>query len=551
MLDVEIALSVPEQTRKIAQSSFPKGNLYMRMRDELGVLYADPEFADLFPPQGQPAEAPWRLATVTVFQFVEGLSDRQAADAVRSRIDWKYAMSLEIDDPGFDSSVLCEFRMRLLTRGAEARLFEKMLALLKERQLLKVRGRQRTDATHVLAAIRSLSRLECLGETLRYALNQLAQADPQWMGAHAEPEWFDRYSTRVEAYRLPKGKEERDTYALVIGADGLCLLAALAQATAPDTLRDLPAVHVVRAVWRQQFYFENARLCLRTEENMPPCSLRITSPYDLEARFSTKRETHWIGYKAHLTETCDEDSPHLITQVQTTPSTTHDGHALPDIQADLAQKDRLPGEQLVDEGYTEAAHLVRSQKQYGIQLTGPVAKDRSRQAQEKRGFEVTSFEIDWEKSCLHCPAGKTSLPLTLVHLPKGILRLQAQYPKETCRACPHRADCTGCQSRGRVLTLHVQDEHEALQAARLRQQTPEFRKRYAARAGIEGTLSEAVRAYGLRRSRYIGQAKTHLQHLMTAAAMNFCRVFEWFVGTAFAKTRQSHFARLKPRLAAA
>jgi transposase len=551
MLDMEIAFGIPEETSRIAHAAFPKGNLYMRMRDELGVLYTDPEFANLFPLRGQPAEAPWRLATVTIFQFVEGLSDRQATEAVRARIDWKYAMGLEIEDPGFDSSVLCEFRTRLLKGGAEAHLFDKMLALLKERQLLKVRGRQRTDATHIQAAVRSLNRLECLGETLRCALNRLAEADPHWMAAHTDPEWFDRYSTRIESYRLPQGKDKREAYALVMGADGIRLLAALAEPATPEALKDLPAVQVVRAVWRQHFYFENEQLCLRTEENMPPCALRITSPFDLEARFSTKRETNWIGYKAHLTETCDQDSPHLITQVQTTPSTTYDGHALPDIQAELAQKDRLPSEQLVDEGYTEAAHLVSSQQLYHIQLMGPVAGDCSRQARKKRGYDVTCFEIDWENACVRCPAGKTSLPMTRVNLPNATIRLQAAFSRATCRACPHRADCTGCQTRGRVMYLHVKDEHEALQAARLRQQTTQFRKRYAARAGIEGTLSEAVRAYGLRRSRYIGQAKTHLQHLMIASAMNFCRVFEWLSGTPFAKTRQSHFACLKPKLATA
>ena len=548
MLDIEIAFGIPEETRRIANAAFPKGNLYMRMRDELGVLYEDPEFAKLFPPLGQPAEAPWRLATVTIFQFVEGLSDRQAADAVRARIDWKYAMGLDIEDPGFDSSILCEFRTRLLKGGAETHLFDKMLTLLKERQLLKARGRQRTDATHIQAAVRSLNRLECLGETLRYALNRLAETDPQWVVAHADPEWFDRYSTRVESYRLPDGKEEREAYALVMGADGSRLLAALAEPTTPEAYKDLPAVQAVRAVWRQQFYFETEQLHLRTEENMPPCALRITSPYDLEARFSTKRETNWIGYKAHLTETCDADSPHLITQVQTTPSTTHDGHALSDIQADLAQKNLLPDEQIVDEGYTEAAHLVSSKKKHSIQLLGPIAEDRSRQAREKRGFDTSSFQIDWENQCVLCPAGKTSLPLTEVRRHKGAIRLQAKFLREECRTCEHRADCTNCQSRGRTLTLHVQDEHEALQAARLRQHTLEFRTRYAARAGIEGTLSEAVRAYGLRRARYIGQAKTHLQHLAIATAMNFCRVFDWLIGTPLAKTRQSSFARLKPKL---
>jgi transposase len=157
----------------------------MRMRDELGTIYHDHLFAHLFPARGQPVEAPWRLALTTVMQFAEGLSDRQAADAVRSRIDWKDALSLELTDPGFDHTVLREFRTRLVTGQAEQLLLETLLTQVRERGLLKVRGRQRTDSTHVLAAIRVLNRLELVGETLRHALNSLAVAAPDWLRAHA------------------------------------------------------------------------------------------------------------------------------------------------------------------------------------------------------------------------------------------------------------------------------------------------------------------------------------------------------------------------------
>uniref|UniRef100_UPI0004A427B1 transposase n=2 Tax=Rhizobium favelukesii TaxID=348824 RepID=UPI0004A427B1 len=142
---------VPEDTRHIAWAAFPKGNIYLRMRDEIGPIFDNLMFAPLFPARGQPAESPWRLALITVMQFVEGLSDRQAADAVRSRIDWKYALSLELIDPGFDASVLCEFRARLVDGGTGPALLDAMLARFKESGLLRARGQQRTDSTHVLA----------------------------------------------------------------------------------------------------------------------------------------------------------------------------------------------------------------------------------------------------------------------------------------------------------------------------------------------------------------------------------------------------------------
>lgn len=160
---------IPEQTARLARMVCPKGSLCLWIGDELSAVFQDELFAALFPRRGQPAEAPWRLALVTVLQFVEGLSDRQAAEAVRTRIDWKYALRLELEDLGFDFSVLCEFRSRLLQGGGEALLFEKLLAHAKEQGWLKARGRQRTDSTHVLAAIETLSRLECVAETLRQA----------------------------------------------------------------------------------------------------------------------------------------------------------------------------------------------------------------------------------------------------------------------------------------------------------------------------------------------------------------------------------------------
>ncbi len=214
---------VPEQTARVARAAFPKGNAFMRMRDELGVLWEDEDFSGLFPRRGQPALAPWRLALVTVMQFAENLPDRRAADAVRARIDWKYALGLELSDPGFDFSVLSEFRDRLLEGGAEELLLEKMLERFTERGWVKARGTQRTDSTHVLSAVRALNRIEIVGETMRAALNALAVAAPQWLREWAPEEWFSRYGRPVYE-DLPKGISARKEYAETVGKDGMLLL---------------------------------------------------------------------------------------------------------------------------------------------------------------------------------------------------------------------------------------------------------------------------------------------------------------------------------------
>ena len=219
--------SVPEETARVARAAFPKGNPYLTLRDDLGPIFADRDFADLHPERGRPACPPWRLALVTLLQFREGLSDRQAAEAVRARIDWKYLLDLELGDAGFDFSLLCDFRSRLLAGSAEERLLERVLEAYRAHGLLKARGRQRTDSTHVLAAVRKLNRLELLGETLRAALNAIATAEPDWLRALAPPAWYERYGRRIEDFRLPKTAAAREAYASQVGDDGFQLLAAL------------------------------------------------------------------------------------------------------------------------------------------------------------------------------------------------------------------------------------------------------------------------------------------------------------------------------------
>ena len=327
---------VPEETARVARAIFPNGNLVMRMYDELGLLFHDRDFADLFPVQGQPAEAPLRLALVTLLQFMEGLTDRQAADAVRTRIDWKYLLCLELTDPGFDHSVLSEFRTRLLVHGAERRLFDAILTYASEHGYVKASGRQRSDSTHVLGTMHVLSRMEVAGETLRHTLNVLASLVPDWLRAHVPPEWVERYAERPSEYRLPKGEAKRIAWAEQIGVDGMGLLTALYADSTPPDLRILPAAEILRQVWVQNFMVKDERVVWRDNDNAPPSGRYIGSPYDPDARYAVKRETRWTGYKVHLTETCDEERPNLITNVETTTAAVADDAVTERIHAQLA-----------------------------------------------------------------------------------------------------------------------------------------------------------------------------------------------------------------------
>jgi len=244
---------VPDDTARVARAAFRRGNPCLILRDRLGTLFTDADFADLYPKRGQPAYAPWRLALVTLLQFREGLSDRQAAEAVHARIDWKYLLALDLADPGLDRSVLCEFHGRLLDNDAVSRLLARVLDAAREDGLLKARGRQRTDSTHVLAAIRTLNRVELVAETPRAALNDIAIVAPDWLRALAPPEWHERYDVRIESTRLPEVGPKRDAFVAQVGADGFRLLDALAGTDTPPEAATLPVVETLRRVWARHF----------------------------------------------------------------------------------------------------------------------------------------------------------------------------------------------------------------------------------------------------------------------------------------------------------
>jgi transposase len=537
---------VPAMTALVARAAFPKGHRLLCLRDTLGTIYDDARFAALFPARGRPAEAPWRLALVTVLQCAEGLADRQAADAVRDRLSWKYLLGLELTDTGFDYSILSDFRARLVEGNAEHVLLDALLDRCKDAGLLRARGRQRTDSTHVLAAVRTLNRLECVGETLRHALNALAAVVPDWLRAQVGPDWYDRYGRRIEETRLPEAATERDALAATIGADGLHLLRSVYAPAALAWLREIPAVQTLRRVWVQYFHAPDASdgvVRLRDPRDMPPGDRTIESPYDPDARYHTKRQTSWTGYSVHLTETCDEGAPHLVTHVATVPATTNDVELTATIQADLAARDLLPAEHLLDAGYVNARHLVTSAAQ-GIDLVGPAPPDTSWQAAAAAGFDVASFIVDWERCIVTCPQGKRSRYWGAGTTEHGHPFHQVIFDKDDCVACPCRAHCTRSATRPRQLALRPREEHAALQGARRRQRTDEFTDHYKTRAGVEGTVSQGVRGCDVRHARYCGLPKAHLQHVATGVAISLQRLDDWWTETPGVPTYMSRFAAL-------
>ncbi len=546
------APSIPEETARVARAAFPKGNPYLTLRDDLGPVFADEDFEDLYSKRGRPGCPPWRLALVLLLQFREGLSDRQAAEAVRARIDWKYLLGLDLTDAGFDYSVLTEFRSRLLAGSGEERLLEQVLDACRSHGLLKAQGRQRTDSTHILAAVRELNRLELVGETLRAALNAIATVAPAWLRAVAPPIWYERYGRRIEDFRLPKTPAGREALAGEIGDDGFGLLAALDAPEAPQGVTALPAVEALRTVWRRHFEQtpdpgapRGAGRARLRPVNGRGGEDRLESPYDPDARYRSKNGMEWTGYMVHLSETCDDDAPRLIVHADTTAANVHEAMRTEPIHAALAAKGTAPATHLVDCAYVSAAHLVSARETFGIDLVGPPRENLSWQ-QRQGGFRAADFRIDWEASRAFCPQGKTSQGWRDYKDKSGVSYVKVRFSPEDCRACKARAQCTKATGEkwGRNLRLRPRDEYEALKTARTRTELDSERPLYALRQGVEGTLSQAVRVFGLRRARYRGIGKVHLQHVAVAAALNLDRVAAWLQGRPLAPTRCSRFAAL-------
>jgi transposase len=547
--------------------------LAVAVRDRLGQWMADEVFAAAFGVRGRPGWPPSRLAVVTVLQMMEDLGDRQAAEAVRTRLDWQYLLGLGLADPGFDHSVLSEFRGRVVEHELEEAVLDALLAKLAADGLVKAGGKQRTDSTHVIAAVRALHTTELAGESVRAALEALAAACPDWLAARfCLSDWECRYGARVSTWqRRAPGKAERDRLAVQYARDGYALVAACYEPAAPPWAREIPAVQVLRTVLIQSFtraVDQDGREVISRREpgdggdGVPPAHLRISSPYDCDARWGAKKDLSWLGYKLHISETCDDPPacgcapapaapgrcahdvrPNLITCVMTTRATVCDIEMTTPVSAALAGRDLAPARHYLDTGYASALSILDAARLAGITLVTPLRVDGSRQARAGGGYDLTAFAVDYDARTATCPQGKPSTGWTPART-AGRDIIVVRFGITTCRPCPVREQCTTARRNGRQLTILPRDQHELQAAARAAQQGENWQEDYKRRAGIEGTISQAVAITGCRRARYRGLRKTHLGHVCSAVALNLCRLDAYWNDTPLNRKTTTHLTRL-------
>lgn len=518
-LKVQPPWPMPIETERIGRKLLPENDVYRLIGDRLFAQLNEAEYADLYSSEGKPGISPIVLAFVSVFQFMEKLADRQAVQALRMRLDWKYALHLSLEYEGFDFSVLSEFRDRLIKGQAEGRVFEKLVEQIRALGLIKEHGKQRSDSIAMLTKVRRLGRLETVVETLRLAIVAMVETNRTWSQAILPPDWEEKYGERFVRQRY--SEKEWQEYEEQIGDNGQWLLERLEKGGAPAEIQHLPEVQVLKTVWTQQFRAEAGKMVYTVVKKYNGHT-RIQSPHDPEARYSRKRKFEWVGEKVQLTETEDEGYPHIITDIVATNSNQTDYEELSAIQDRLEKRDCLPSEHYVDAGYMSGPNLDSSQKKH-IDLIGPLQTVTTPQDLLPDGITRAQFHIDAEQQTVTCPQG------WIARNPSPVNNsLKFQFPKASCVACPLRARC--CTGQG-GRTIGISAYYALTEAAYERQKTEAFKNDYHQhRSGVEGSLSALVRGQGLRVARYIGQKKCHFQAVFTGCAANLKRTARWLAG---------------------
>ncbi len=525
-LQWQLPRELPADTAQIGQTILKSSNVYRQIGERFDELFPEESrFAELYEPTGRGAISPLLLSLITVFQMLEKVPDRLAAEYVVSRIDWKYALHLPLTYTGFHFSDLSAFRQRLLEHKRERLVFEQFLSRLKALGLIKPRGKMRTDSTHVLGIVERLSQLELVAESIRVALSAVTKLAPTWVEEQLPGAFSEAYEVRQSEYGL--SQEAVQAKLVKAGRDGFWFLGQI-ERSGLEGFSGLTEVETLRRVLKEQF---------PGGASSPPAIKRptgdvIETPHEPEVRYGTKRGQGWRGYKAQVTESCDEDRPHLIVDIEPTLAFAHDSPELPKVQARLQAQGTLPGEQYVDQGYMSAQGIVDSQE-LGIDLVGrPLGDTRG-----VEGYSQADFQIDEQARQAVCPTGATSVVWGERRSEEGRpVGIQIRFEGSTCRACEAFGRCTNAKG-GRCLELHP--HRQVLEARRVEAKTESYRQRLRLRAGIEGTISELVRGHDLRHARYRGLAKLRLQEVFIALAVNLKRLGHWWAKVAQAGSRPS------------
>jgi Transposase DDE domain/Transposase domain (DUF772) len=538
----EVQGSLFESLGSIAADLFDETDKYRLFARKVWPLLAArrEELAQCYQPDnGRPGLEPVVLLGVLIFQFLERVPDRQAAQLVKYHLGWKLALNLRLGAEGFHPSSLVHFRQRLLEAGKSDLALRAVVEALAEEGFIAKRAKQRLDSTHILGAVARLSALECVRETLALALEELqSNLLPSERPAFWEELW-ERYVESKLNYKTTA--EVLQSKRRQAGADCLRLLEWLEPVGAE--VRQGKAVTLLREVFAQQYELEQSAETSRG--SVEPVKVHATgvvqNPHDADAQWSAKgqgkQKKDWVGYKVQVAETVgsQEESGRFITSVVTQRASESDDAGLP---ATLQKQEALgwprPRELYTDGAYVSGQAIQQAQEE-GWELMGPAQPSAARK-DLKEAYRIEAFEISISERKALCPAGQTSTNCSkLTEEKSGKVTYRFEFGSQ-CHACLHRGDCVPQAQAHR--TIVVGAYHQALQQRRRQQKSEEFQRRMHQRNAIEGTISELVRGHGLRRARYKGLAKVDLQNQFIAAACNIKRWLQTLLATALEPPRE-------------
>lgn len=513
--------TIPESIRQAGEVLLPQNHPCRFLGEHIQEFLTEDDFATLYSTAGRPGVSPIVLAIVTILQFMEKLPDRRAAEQVVMRIDWKYALHLELLYLGFHYSDLCNFRKRLEENNAIMGVFDKLIAYLVDMKWIEKRGKQRTDSTHILANVKRLSVFELRRESLRLALKELFQTNPEWVKTHLSEAFAEAYAFSLNTYHMSETKlKEAEKQ---VEQDLKHFIETVETQGKPE-FKELIRVRMAQKVAKQSPKCIDPSEFPDWKDEVAFPEGEIRSPHNPEARYSKKRDLVWVGEKAQITETVTEDGKNFITDVLVTPANVSDIGVLETIQDRVQAHGIEISEQYVDKGYMSADKILTSAEK-GIDLRGEVQDSASC---KDDGVQLKDFQVDIAGRKAICPMGKESVRWSEPTGTKGV-KYRASFGKQ-CQLCPLFGKCTERPS-GR--NIDISANHDTLQQRRREQKTEEFKQEMKQRAGIESTISEAVRGHGLRKSRYRGTAKMQLQAAFTGVAINVKRLAKWMEGGEF------------------
>ena len=507
-------------TNYLAGNLFSLGNRYRLFREKIRpkLLELAPKIEALYCPEnGRPPIDPVLLCGVTLLQFMEKVADRRASEQVVYHLGWKYALDLELDYAGFHSTVLVYFRDRLEEKKAERMIFDGVVDLLIELGLVKRKGKQRLDSTHIVGYVKAMSWMECAIETLRLALEDMEHE----VGNKERPEFWSRlwefYVEGNQDWRL--SKIEQANRHRQCGRDMRDLLEWIGPEN--PKLAEREAVKLLRRVFDEQFKVVEGKLELVTQRP----ARAVQNPHDPDAHYADKKTKQWTGYKVHVTETVDPEEPikkkgdpteHFITEMFTTEAAQDEMAGLTEVLKREQQHHEItPQAMYSDAGYV-TEHTLTQAEQNGIELLGPTRPDP-----HKGAYNSDAFQVDVDKRQAVCPEGKLSTQCSRI---KDSFMGTEYYRLEwasQCDSCPAQKQCTRSKSGRRTLVVGLR--HDLVEQRRREMKEAGFSKRMHPRNGIEGTHSELVRGHGLRRTKYRGLSRVGLSNYFIGAACNVKR----------------------------